>query len=1188
MASELSLHRWVWLAYVRAALIPLLFVELVLLATYMISHEWSRDERIQNVQDQANQELLRLVQNHAETIEQQLAGVSQLTELLRLETQQALQMPIERGLESAERYAVTEDGALYSHANDGHAAVFFSGIVKLNDAVKEKIAKTARINGSLQRIVDVNPLVVQAYFNTHDSLNRIWPFFDVLGQYAAKMDIPSFNFYYEADATHNPERKAVWIDPYLDPAGQGWMVSSIAPVYNKDFLEGVVGLDITLDAIIKQILVLPLPWQGFAVLINKDGMLLAVPKPAEVSFGLQELTSHDYAAAIKQETFKPDNFNIFRRPDMQHLAKAITDSDNDVAVVNLQEPYLVASRTLPSTGWRLVLMAPESEIHSSAQKLAEKLTRIGWYMLAALVAFYSLFFIYLYQRAKKLSKDISVPLKGIQAMAAQIGEGNFKPDAPEYKVAEFKTTVQQMLVTADKLNATEQQLIQARELAEQANYAKGAFLANMSHEIRTPLNAVIGLSELAEDSKAPSYYLPQIRQASLSLLVIVNDILDFSKIEAGKIELESKDFLIEEILCDVSNLFASAIENKGLEFLIRLDPDVPQKVRGDCQRIRQVLINLVGNALKFTEYGEIMIEVGVAEYREQDCLLRFSVSDTGIGIAPEAKDELFQAFTQADVSISRKFGGTGLGLAICQQLVRLMGGQIEVASKIGLGSTFEFTVLTGYVSGVDLPLQPHKLYQKVLIAVSNPRLSTILRDYLTPFAERIEAVSTVHKAAKSLESATAAGKNVDLMVLDSELQADLRHALVALSPEAASKGLPKIVLLDSGRSPLAPDNVDIFIEVNAKAHLRKPILPGALAKALQDLQNMNSEASQEILGPVDELAELAAPIRNRLVLLVEDVRLNQQIAMGILKKAGLQVRVANNGMEACYMVKGTAFDAVLMDLQMPVLDGFEATRQIRELENCKNLPIIAMTAAAMQDDKEACIRAGMNDHLPKPIRSRQMIETLLRWIIPAEPLNPVTMDNNEIGDVAKPAAFDFSEVLVMLGGDKMQLRQILQMFVEDFGHFDSDINNYLQQGEIQRAERQLHQLKGTVGNIGAIELHKISEEFDLQLQAGELHAETQAQWQACFARTLQGLNQILNQDAEHSNTQPTEAESNLADILSTLHEMLLTDSYINSELLEQLEKFAQQSANPECLSLSGLIRKFKYDEARQLLATLLG
>jgi len=831
-SHDVSLHKWVWLAYVRAALIPLLFVELALLGVYMFSHEWSKTERISSIETLASSELLRLVENHADVIERQLDGVAQLTELFRQETQVALAKPAEKNLEPLSRYKMTEDGVLYTPVNDGGAAVFFSGFVKIDEKNKPKIAQTSRIDGTLQRIVDINPLVVQAYFNSHDSLNRIWPYFDVLSQYAPKMDIPSYNFYYEADAQHNPERKTLWIDAYLDPAGQGWMVSSISPVYNGDFLEGVVGLDITLDAIIKQVLTLPIPWQGFAVLINKDGMLLALPEQAEKLFDLHELTTHHYDQAIREETFKPDSFNINRRPDMQPLTAALAQS-KQTALVNFDQPYLLASKTLPSTGWRLVVFAPENEIFQPAKILAANLTRVGWYILGGLFLFYVVFFAFLYQRAKRLSHDISDPLQGIQNMAIQIGDGNFKPDAPVFKVQEFKSTVSQMLLTADKIDDAERQLITAKELAEQANYAKGAFLANMSHEIRTPLNAINGLAELAKDGTVDNKlqrYLAQIQQSSHALLLIINDVLELSKMEAGKIKLENNNFAIEELLQDLADFFIRSAEQKQLALFIQCDKTVPALVCGDIKRIRQILINLIGNAIKFTERGEVHVTVDALKQHDRYAL-HFAVRDTGIGIDSETIEHLFEAFTQADVSLSRKFGGTGLGLAICQQLVNLMDSTIDVSSQLGEGSTFEFTIsLPGQPASAAVTTELH-LALRTLVIDDNSTSAAIVQDYLQQCDCRVAQARSLAQAIDQMQQALQDSQAVELVLLDAALlQATDSDTVQGLISMAEQSGADIMLLIDGAYQ----ESLQQPAGLQNKALLNKPVLRSRLLKAIRN------------------------------------------------------------------------------------------------------------------------------------------------------------------------------------------------------------------------------------------------------------------------------------------------------------------------------------------------------------------
>lgn len=1102
-SKDRSIHQWVWLSYLRAALIPLFFVELALLSVYMFSHQWSKNENIATIKTLANEELLRLIESHASTIDQQLDNVSELTELLRRETQRVLLNPKQHITEPYTRYIETANGAVYARSNDGGAAVFFSGAVTLNNQSRHKISQTSRLDSTLKEIVDINPLIVQAYLNTHDSLNRIWPFFEVMTQYPPKMDLPSYNFYYEADQVHNPERKTVWIDAYLDPAGQGWMVSSIAPVYRGDFLEGVVGLDITLDVIIKKVLTLPIPWQGFAALISKDGTVLAIPQKAEHILKLKELTSHEYVESIKTETFKPNSFNIYQRPDLTELSKAIKDSSQTINHIDFDDPYLVASKTLSATGWRLVFFVPENQIFEPAENLATKLTQIGWYLLAGLVLFYSLFFIFLYWRSRYLSQEISKPLIGIQHMAEQIGEGNFEPNTPDYRVTEFKSTVEQMQMTASKLQRTESLLVKAKELAEQANYAKGAFLANMSHEIRTPLNAILGLSELAADNAQESpQYLVQIRQASQSLLGIVNDILDFSKIDAGKIELEIKTFLLEDLLQDVIDLLIYAIESKQLKIFVNIGPTVPQQVCGDYQRIRQILVNLVGNAVKFTHQGSITIDVDAKPQQKNVYQFRFAVTDTGIGIAENSIDDLFAAFIQADVSISRTFGGTGLGLSISQQLVHLMQGDIKATSQLGKGSCFEFT-LPLEVTAIATQPNTLKMAEHALIVTANVNTQTTLKRQLEPHCSTIAFADNTIAAINLLSSRTIANAPFNLMIVDAQLLSSI-DAAISTSTEAVCSiaPIPTLILTDQ-YSVTHDQNISNASNLYPKITLHYPILPKKITQALIDLNRSHKSPIDSSLA--DNFQDDTFLInQGKRVLLVEDVPLNQQIAVSFLRKLGLVVEVASNGFEALEQIKHHPYDAILMDVQMPEMDGFEATRQIRQMPIGKSIPIIAMTAAAMEHEKEACVKAGMNDHLAKPINSKQLSQTLNYWLMQTD-VNLKLTDTNASNESLSLPGFDFSELKQLLGDDHEQILNILLMFVEDFGKIDQEIAQAISQNQTQQAHRLLHQMKGTAGNIGAKILFDISQKFDTQLKNDQIDPATHIEWLTTFRKALQSI-----------------------------------------------------------------------------------
>jgi signal transduction histidine kinase len=437
---ETSLLRWVWRTYVRNALIPLLVVELLLVVVYLTSHSWSLRRNVATITEVARQELSRIATDESAVIDQQLGQVAALTDVLRRRTAAALDTPA-RGPRDRARLVQQPSGALTTRGNDGGASVYYSAVTPKGPAELDKLERLSAIDPLLRDITLANPLIAQAYLNTHDSLNRIWPWIDAATMFDPRMRIPEFNFYYEADARRNPARQVVWTDAYVDPAGQGWMVSAIAPVYRGDFLEGVVGADVTIDRMIAGVLDKALPWQGFLLLIGKSGTLLALPPQGERLFALKELTEHDYVDVIRADTFKPEAFNVYRRPDFGAIGRLIATEPSGSARLATGEPHLVAWHTIPSVGWKVMSLAPEAAVFGPARALKQDLASIGWVMLAGLIGFYVVFFTYLYRRARFVSRSISDPLAQIERMAHRITVGEYEHASPEFEVSEFRHTV---------------------------------------------------------------------------------------------------------------------------------------------------------------------------------------------------------------------------------------------------------------------------------------------------------------------------------------------------------------------------------------------------------------------------------------------------------------------------------------------------------------------------------------------------------------------------------------------------------------------------------------------------------------------------------------------------------------------------------------------------------------------------
>ena len=783
-------------------------------------------------------------------------------------------------------------------------------------------------------------------------------------------------------------------------------------------------------------------------------------------------------------------------------------------------------------------------------------------------------------------------------------------------------------VEMDLHKQKDRELKQAKEIAETATRAKSEFLANMSHEIRTPMNGVIAATDLALGEAVPpkvEHYLNIIHSSAYSLLGIINDILDFSKIEAGKFELKDRVFRLNEVFDRVMDLFVNKAAEKGIELLVDIDAETPKVIKGDPLRLQQILTNLISNAIKFTESGGVILlsvkaaAEPAAGATADELILSFSVKDTGTGIAAEYLDLLFEPFSQADTSSTRKYEGTGLGLSICKQLVTLMGGDIGVETELGRGSTFFFTVRLRRPpskTAAKLLVPPDIQGLNVLVVDDLADSRTIMRKMLTSLGFRVEALASGPEALSRLHDHSLRNNPIDLIMMDWKMPAmDGIEASKKIRQEL-KLAMPIIMMTAFGKEEQRIEAEKAGIN----GFLTKPIYPSTLFDAIMD---GFGKAGGKGTGRKKQFTTRASiyrkPLKGIRILVAEDNPTNQQVAQAILEGAGIAVTIVSNGEAAVQAIRETPFDAVLMDIQMPRMNGYEATRQIRELPQGESIPIVAMTAHAMKGDEEKCLESGMDGYISKPVNQDRLFHTLWRLlrtrgrlsegIAPEEdeaPAGPeaehlIASESSLEKDGILPAGLpgiDIANTLAALNLDSPTFTRILTGFRADNRETAKKLRQAITANDLEQVLQLAHSLKGSGANIGAVELKRTAHALEDACRGDSpMHVEP-SRLEGLIAGVVSALDQVLEsiEMLEKSGTseapEPISAETGLPvdTLLNQLAEAIeRADPALIMEIMPALRQQAARCGLIDPFRLKRLedhVNHYDYDQALEMIRTI--